>query len=148
MNRDFSIQIQLADAMRCVLGLADVSIDAVVYMEGRVRYRFASGKTNAQGRLTVTFDELERSRLKNQAYSLMEYNTRLEECDTRISFVVPSLKELKERQAALEKWFPDDVSESIKYGDSNNGKVLCKTLDVDANGTDGDVVFLVCKRCG
>ncbi|MBS0457274.1 MAG: hypothetical protein JSS44_08105 [Proteobacteria bacterium] len=147
MNRDFSIQIQLADAALRPLCVANVSIDAVLYLKGKMRYRFDAGRTNAQGCLAVTFDDIERLRLKNQEYSLMDYNTRLDECNDQISFVVPTLKELEQRRAAIQKWFPEAASESEKYRDSNNEKVHCKALDVDASRVYGELVFWMCDSC-
>lgn len=144
MNENFKIEVQLTNGGGTALELANVTIDAVLYMQGRVRYRFCSGKTDARGCLCVTFDQLENSRLKNQSFSIMEYNTRLQECDPRVSFVVPSLNELQQRQTAIEKWFPEDASKAEDIEESNNGKLLCETIDVNVE-LSKQKVFLACE---
>jgi hypothetical protein len=144
MNENFRIDIQLTDGADAALELANVSIDAVLYVQQRVRYRFSAGKTDMRGRLRVTFDQLEKSRLKNQAFSIMDYNTRLQECDSRVSFVVPFLNDLQQRQAAMKRWFPEGALESADIGESNNGKLLCK--DVDINVDHGmEQILLECE---
>lgn len=144
MDENFEIEVQLTDDNGHALELGNVSVDATLYTQGRVRYRFFLGKTDARGRIFVTFDGLEKLRLRNQAFSIMDYNTRLQECDSRISFIVPSLDELRKRQAAIEKWFPEDVSKSGDVGESNNGKLRCQDLDVDVRKS-AEQVSLVCS---
>ena len=133
MNDDFAIEIQLTDANGTALNLANVLLDAVLYVQGHTRYRFHAGVTNARGCLLLTFDALDKERLKNQAFSIMDYNTPLQECDPLVDLVVPSPSELQLRQEAIRTWFPDDVDalESIRV--SNNEKVVCETVRVHIN---------------
>lgn len=144
MDENFEIVVQLTNDDGRALELGEVSIDAVLYTQGRVRYRFSVGKTDARGRVSVTFHGLEKLRLRNQAFSIMDYNTRLQECDSRISFIVPSLDELRKRQEAIEKWFPEDASKSAPVGESNNRKLRCRDLDVDVRNS-AQQVSLMCS---
>jgi hypothetical protein len=147
MEASFKTEIQLTDSDGAAVELANVSIDAVLYMQGRERYRFYVGKTDMHGRLPVSFDSLEKLRLDNQAFSIMDYNTKLQECDSRVSFVVPSMLELRQRQAAMEKWFPEEAQKSESADNSNNGTLSCTTADIDS-GEGTAQVFLACERCG
>ena len=143
MDRNFKITIQLTDESGQVLELANILVDAVLYMQGHVRYRFCIGKTDTHGRIYVTFDALEKLRLDNQSFAIMDYNTKIQDCDSRISFVLPTLGELQQRRAAMEKWFPEELAKSGDITESNNGELRCANLDVDVND-EAKNVSLIC----
>lgn len=146
MNINFVIQIQLVDSSGTALELKDVSIDAVFYVQARVRYRFHAGVTDARGRLVVTFEQLEKTRLENQAISIMDYNTLLQDCDPQLGLIVPSSAELQQRQAAKQKWFPSDVATLEQIDESNNGKVVCETVCIDVDLKAETEVLLMCGK--
>lgn len=144
MNANFLIKIQLADSAGALVKLEQVSIDAVLYVQARVRYRFHAGVTDDHGRLVVSFEQLEKARLENQSFSLMDYNTRLEDCDPEIGLVVPTLAELQQRRAAIKKWFPSDVATTEKITESNK-KTVCKPARVNVDLNPEVEIFLTCE---
>lgn len=143
MDRNFEIEVQLTNESGHALELAKVSVDALLYMYGRVRYRFCIGETDVHGRVRVTFDALEKLRLDNQSFAIMDYNTTIQDCDPRISFVVPPLSELQQRRAAMEKWFSGVAVKSGGVGESNNGKLRCVAADVHVS-EQANKASLVC----
>lgn len=145
MKATFKTQIQLADINGDPIELANVVIDAVLYLQGRVRYQFCIGETDAHGRLSVNFDVLEKLRQDNQAFSIMDYNTELHECDSHVSFAVPSLLELQQRQAAMEKWFTENTSRPNVASHSNNANLSCSSIYVDSSEV-AEQVLLLCER--
>jgi len=73
----------------------------------------------------------------------MDYNTKIQDCDPHISFVVPPLSELQQRQAAMEKWFPEDAAKSGRIEESNNGKLRCAGVDIHVS-EQANKASLVC----
>jgi hypothetical protein len=107
MKPGSAVEIQTTDANGVPVGLANVSIDVVLFCGGVERYRFDAGVTDANGRLTTSYQQLEDSRTANQSFALMDYNTRLDECDNTVAIVVPSVEELCKRLASIQTWFPE-----------------------------------------
>ena len=132
MRADFQIQIQLVDDAGAELKLDKVFIDALIYLQSNVRYTFSAGLTDSKGRLVVSFDQLEKIRLRNQAFSVMDYNTSLEDCDSTIGISVPSSATLRQRHEAIQKWFPDEAKLEVP---NNNNLILSNEviIDIDIN---------------
>lgn len=123
------LDVQLVDAQGKPLTMPDVSIDVVFYSGGKERYRFDAGATDAQGRISTSYDTLERARKENQAFALMDYNTKLEDCDDQLELTVPTLDQLRERLAAVRKWFPENEPKLLaKINNSRNGSVAAASI--------------------
>jgi len=60
-------------------------VDFSFFTKGAFRYRFGIGRTNSAGQLTVSYHDVEMIRTQNAQFDLMDYNTRLEECDAKCS---------------------------------------------------------------
>lgn len=139
------LDVQLVDAQGKPVAMPNVSIDVVLYRGGKERYRFDVGATDAQGRISTSYDALERTRKENQAFALMDYNTKLEDCDDTIELTVPTLDQLGERLAAVRKWFPEKepmLSERIK--NSKNGSVATSGVKkIITNGSRTTVLLPV-----
>ena len=91
---------------------------------GRERYRLDAGKTDVHGHITAPYDLFDSIRRDNQSFALMDYNTKLEDCDSVVLVYAPTVNELGQRLNALKKWFPDRASEmSERLRLSNNGRV-------------------------
>lgn len=148
MNANFVVHVQLTDRTGMPLELDNVSIDAETYMRGRVRYRFQVGVTDFRGQLIVTFDQLEKARLDNQAMSIMDYNTLLQDCDPQLGILAPTFDELQQRHTAIQKWYPNDIVASRQIEVSNNGRVACEAVCVDVNIKAEAEVLLVCEQSG
>ena len=151
MNKNFEMEVQLVNEVREPLELRGVSLDAEMYLNGRIRYRFEVGVTDSRGKLRFTFQDLEQSRLSNQEFALMDYNTPLEECDANLGLIVPSMAEIEQRQLAIDKWFShvDDQPmrqkvEAIRT--RNNRKVVCEKHYVNVDCEPRAQVKLACRN--
>lgn len=101
-----SIEIQLMDRSgQQPVDLANVMIDVHLFYNGRFRYAFDAGRTSNAGTRIVTYDDLEGQRRRNGAMFLMDYNTKLDDCDTKIELRIRTRAELIEaRKAVLEQF--------------------------------------------
>lgn len=86
---------------------SNVEVDVTFFCSGRERYNFTAGMTDVHGRISASYDHFESIRRENQRYALMDYNTKLEDCDSEIVIRVPSGAELEQRVEALQQWYPD-----------------------------------------
>jgi len=147
MKKRTSLDIQLTDANGAPLSIANVVLDATLYTQGRKRYQFYAGKTDALGHLHLTVDSLEKERRRNQVFSMMDYNTVLDECDPRIDLAVPSAEELRQQQIAIRKWFPENAGDLKRTEASNNGVVCCSPAQVSLidDGEELSPIRLVCS---
>jgi hypothetical protein len=131
MNLGNVFEIQLLDSERRPITMSDVSIDVIFLRGGRERYRFDAGKTDAQGHVTAPYDLFESIRKDNQSFAVMDYNTRLEDCDSVVIVRAPTLDELSQRLNAVKTWFPDRVpalAERLRL--SNNGRLRVEEVRV------------------
>jgi hypothetical protein len=99
MKSDQRIVIQLVDQDENPRALANIKIDIRFYLSGKPRYTFTLGVTDQGGQLTSSYDDIEQTRRKNGEFNLMDYNTRLDQCDSRITVVLPSESQLREQQS-------------------------------------------------
>ena len=143
MKNDFEFVVQLADHDGNKITRV-VIVDAVIFLRGRIRYRFSLGATSGSGRIEITFSRLENIRRENQKYDLMDYNTSLDDCDDVIEIVVPSALELEQRREAARRWFNEDAARSSSL-EADNDAVSCQALQVDVGADLNREVLL---RCG
>ena len=130
------LDIQLSGGHGVPLAIPNVIVEVVFLQGGLERYRFDGGETDVGGHLSVSYERFENIRKDNQSFALMDYNTRLEECDPILVVRVPAMAELSQRLDALNKWFPDQapsMAERIKS--ANNGRV--EVREVRAHTVDG-----------
>lgn len=131
------LDVQLVDAQGKPLAMSNVSIDVVLYCSGNERYRFDIGTTDTQGHISTSYEALDQTRMKNQAFALMDYNTKLEECDDTVGLAVPTLDQLHERLAAARKWFPKSESMHLdRVKSSKNGSIAVSGVKkITTNGS-------------
>lgn len=137
MDKKTTLEIQLTDLNDVPLAIADILLDAILYTQGRKRYQFFAGRTDAAGHLNLRLVDLDSERLKNQAFSLMDYNTAFEDCDSRIDLVVLSPEEIRQQQGAIRNWFSDDSDALKRTQDNNNELVRCNPIQIDLLGDSG-----------
>jgi hypothetical protein len=65
---------------------------------GTYRYGFEAGRTDDTGQLTLSYDDVEKRRRTSAQEFLMDYNTKLEDCDAVVKIIVPSEQELLSRK--------------------------------------------------
>ena len=90
MKPDQSLEIQLSDHADQPVNLGNVVVEIHFFTGGRYRYAFKVGRTDDAGHLSISYREIERLRGENAVENLMDYNTKLEDCDPTIKIVVPS----------------------------------------------------------
>lgn len=109
MKPGTSIQVQAVDSDHHPMFLGGLIIDVLLYIRDVERYRFDVGHTNERGVLVVTYDQLESIRRENQKFNLMDYNTKLDDCDDSIVVSIPSVAALESMLESCEKWFPEEA---------------------------------------
>lgn len=140
------IDVQLVDLSGNSLSIADVSVGIVLYCHGNYRYHFSTGVTDHHGRIAISYAALESERRKNGLLFLMDYNTRLDDCDDEVRFVVPTLDELKARLEHVKKYYREYVQETLKLvAQSNNGLVEYHDVGKIALDEAMTLVELPCK---
>jgi hypothetical protein len=97
MERSQSIDIQLVGPNGKPAAVSNVMIDLSFFTKGNFRYRLGIGRTDDSGRLRVTYAEVEAVRQRNAEFDLMDYNTKLEQCDSRVDINIDSEDELRKR---------------------------------------------------
>lgn len=132
MNRGEGLNICLVDAAGQAAPVANVIVDATFFVGGALRYQFYAGRSDSRGRIEAGFDYFDCERRLNTAENLMDYNTRIEDCDSKVRLHVPSLDELKQRLQAVEKWYPQSARAlADRLAGCANGNVTADDLMID-----------------
>jgi hypothetical protein len=146
MKPGTSLRIQTVDSDHRAIALGGLIIDVMFFVRGVERYRFDAGETDASGVLVITYEKLEALRREKQKFALMDYNTRLEECDDTIAVNVASAANLAARLEAIEKWYPDDAPRMRqRISGSSNKRVLPTTRRVSAPDGEEHAIELECS---
>jgi hypothetical protein len=96
MTPNQSIEIQLVNGNGNPLAVANVLMNIYFFTKGNFRYSFGLGFTDENGRLHASYADIERSRRKNAEFWIMDYNTKLDDCDPQVKIFVPSEQYLRE----------------------------------------------------
>lgn len=105
--------IKLVDKDGVDLRLGDVLIDIVFFQNRAFRYSFIAGRTNSAGELSVAFDEIEKQRAQKAKAFLMDYNTKIGDCDSTVELRIRTHSELEMAQQRARQSYgrdPDWVS--------------------------------------
>ncbi len=146
------IDVQLIDGKGNKVAIPNIMIDAEFFVGGKPRFTFTDGRTDTSGKLRVTYDDLEARRKDMARFYLMDYNTKLDECDPGIAFKVPSEEVfLTWRDSAIRdhgkppSWAQDwpankRVSSAGKtvtpQGDVTHTEIVCELVSVGAEGEE------------
>lgn len=77
--------------------IGNVLVSLHFFTKGNYRYGFQIGRTDDAGRISVSYDDVESLRRKDAQDNLMDYNTKLEDCDPSVAVVIPSQEELRQQ---------------------------------------------------
>lgn len=122
-----SIEVQLTDMQGAPLPLSDVLLQVMFFTSGRWRYTFDAGATDASGAATIDYASIENQRIENGKFALMDYNTKLEECDLEVKIHVLTGKDFEQRLSAVQSWYPDNLPKlERQIAESNNLKIECE----------------------
>jgi hypothetical protein len=142
-----TLRIQVVDSNLRPLSLGGVIVNVLFFVRGTERYRFDAGETAADGSLVVTYDGMEAIRQENQKSALMDYNTRLDDCDDAIVVGAASKSELDARLKSLEKWFLDDAAQlRQRIAAATNNSISATAATVCVHDAGERNVQLICER--
>jgi hypothetical protein len=85
--------------------MGNIMVEIEFFTNGNYRYGFGIGRTDRNGRLVASYDDLENHRLLLSGKYLMDYNTKLEDCDPIANVIVPSEEELRSRQQKVLRFY-------------------------------------------
>ena len=111
------VEIQLMDEIGAPVALANVIPEIRLFHADRFRprYAFDGWPTDSMGRAIVSFEDLEEERVILGLADLMDFNTRLTECDPMIEIAIPSGNDFQERRALMlgrrSRWRPAWLTE-------------------------------------
>jgi len=148
MTPEQAIEIQLVGEGGEPLPLSGVHFYLLFFTSGRWRYTFAVGPTDGSGKAAVDYATLENERVENGKTALMDYNTKLEDCDREVKIHVLTGEDLEKQLNSARMWYPNTIPEvESKIAHSNNLKIECEDVVVDLR--DGMTKALVtCREIG
>jgi len=132
MNANQNIEIRLINSNGRSLHIADVIVDLSFSCRGHYRYSFRVGATNEQGHLRVSYHNVELLRREQAQIFLMDFNTKLEDCDPRVRIRLPSRNELERAHAYASAHYPDFAQRHAgPWLAAANGRVHAEDVEVD-----------------
>jgi len=135
------LTVRLRDSNGEPLPFAGVHLELRFYLKGRFRYSFSLGRTDDEGICRITLQEIEQQLEADRRLFLMDYNTPLSDCDTMVGIASPTANELREREAARAKWWPQEPS---AYAGATNGRVRCPEQKFELSRGSGNAFELFC----
>lgn len=146
MTIEQTIVLQLVDESNKPLALPNVIMVINFFTGGRHRYGFFLDPTDGQGRLRISYEDVETERRDNAKESLMDYNTPLTECDPQIQITIPTDEELKRSYEVATRWAGRGVTPNYarEWLTANNAKIR-STKVVAELGKNETVVLIPCK---
>jgi hypothetical protein len=144
MKPQQSIIIQLVNLDGSPLGMEAVYCRLNLYTHGTFRYCFKFGPTRNDGKLQITFEEVETERKAEGKIWLMDYNDPLTDCDSRVRLNIPSGDEMVASHNAITKFYNGATPEHAKpWLTANNAKIKAEDVFVELH--DGEnLVKLPC----
>ena len=129
MTPEQTILVQLVDKSGGSLHLPGVYVDVEFYTRGNYRYGFRLSPTNDNGELHIDYGMVEGKRAEGARIFLMDYNTPITDCDSRIKIYVPAAEELKKAHEGIGRWF-DGRTPAYAAGwlTANNAKIKAKEV--------------------
>ncbi len=97
MKPNQSIEIQFVNSNGEPLRLSNVVVELHCFTKGNFRYGFKVGRTDESGYLHVSYTDVEKMRQNNAKENLMDYNTKLDDCDPRVTVVIPTEQQLRQQ---------------------------------------------------
>ena len=125
------------------LSISDVLINIRFYVEGRFRYQFILGRTGADGVCRASFQDIEGELEGNRRFFLMDYNTPLEDCDSKVGIFAPSGDQIAEWEAGRAEIWPETPS---RYLTVSNHLLRCPEQLFELQRGGRDTIDLVCER--
>jgi hypothetical protein len=142
---DQSIYIQLVQTQEQPLRLGGVLISIEFFTKGNLRYTFNAGRTDEMGTLKLTYLCFERLRCDNAKFFLMDYNTKLEECDSVVRITIATDSQLRSQFENATKAFNKSPEWANVW--PSNAQIESMPRNVELIGPITEVT-VTCKRKG
>jgi len=137
--------IQIGDESGKPLRLLGIYIDVEFYIDGQHRYGFRFGPTDDNGRLRISYSDVEAERVLDAKFNLMDYNTPLDECDDCLKVKIPSADVLRKAYEWQAKSLAGGASSEAKgWLKSANAKIKANETSVKLHGTE-TIVSVPCS---
>jgi hypothetical protein len=145
MKPSQTLTLKVLDESKKPLLLSGIYVDLDFYMNGQQRYGFRFGPTNHRGELRIGYQDVEKKRVADSKYNLMDYNTPLDDCDDLVRISIPSMDKLKDAYEWKIKWFADKSSEDAKgWLNAANAKIKADETSVKLHGIE-TIVSVPCS---
>lgn len=105
------INVSLVDDFGSPMAKKDICIDVSLMVNGNPRYQFMLGVTDESGQFQFQRSHIDAALERHRELFLMDYNTPLSECDDVVCISSPGSNELRNRRAAISRWFPEREEE-------------------------------------
>jgi hypothetical protein len=137
-----TIYIQLEDAKGQPLQLSGVLVEIHFFTKGNHRYTFVAGFTNETGAVRISYFDVEKLRSDGAKFFLMDYNTKLEECDPTVRINIPTDGQLRDAFENASRAFNKPPEWSIVW--PSNGRIEALPREVEPVGPTTEL-RLTCK---
>lgn len=139
------ITIQLADEEKRPIELDMVEITISFFLKQTFRYAFGFGPTDQQGRVRVSYDNIEKKRLESLMVQPWDYKTTIIECDNRIAVSTRSRAELDKAIKYATLFNHGTTPADVRWWTTaNNARIRCASIDVSLSSGES-IVFLPCS---
>jgi hypothetical protein len=134
MRPDQSIEIQLVNGDGKPLAISHVLVNIYFFMKQNFRYSFGLGFTDANGHLHASYGDIEQSRKKNSEFWIMDYNTKLDDCDPRVKIFIPSEQYLRDANERALRTFGEPPLWAKNWPANARVKVQSEETYIDLRG--------------
>ncbi len=97
MKPNQSFDVQLVNGNGDIVRLGNVAVELHLFTHGNFRDAFKVGRTDETGHMIISYQDVEAIRRENANFDLMDYNTRLDDCDPQVKIVIPSEQQLRKQ---------------------------------------------------
>jgi hypothetical protein len=133
------IDIQLVKNSGKSLEVGGVLVEINFFVNRVYRFGFKVGRTNADGSLKISYGDVEAIRRERAAESLMDYNTKLEDCDNSVQIVVPSDEKLREQMKTVIRIYQAPPFWAEDWPENNRVREVEKMVDLAEGATQVDI---------
>jgi hypothetical protein len=125
------ITIQFADEEKRPDELGMVEITTSFFLKHRFRYAFGFGPTDQQGRMRVSYDDIEEQRPASLKVQPWDYKTTTSECDSRITISTRTQVELEKAIECATLFNRGTTPAGVRWWTTaNNARIRCTPIDV------------------
>lgn len=141
-----SIQIRVMDRSTQDAPVPGLLLAITFMLSGRARYSFCLPASDSRGNISITYDYCEQERVENSRIFLMDYDTRLEECDSQFRLTLRSASELTLATRLLPQYRIRDWRKELDLiGRASNQHFLGEEATYPLDGDATNVKYFVVR---